>query len=450
MNRKALLDELTQDVLLYVMQGSFPESRFVDRVKPHGLDERFNDFEMLARLHFILRPDVIDFVESLPRHLREIKTQTENVTYQTRGEVEGRINWSQTYQRRYGRNPDDVSLFVCENRSEHYDIDENLVLKKLLSVIYETLNECDSYLQSDYQWVTQRWKENLELVDMMKDIFERNVHVTRIRQPEEYEPTARMLDRARESRMEIYRAAASLLREFEATLEGDEAAIRKLLDETAITPDDNETLLELFVLFKYISALERLQDDQFTLETIESGKQEIARMKGGPANREIALYHDSSARDRDVSFNSAPEGDESEFSRHEMVQHEAVETARSYFKNDDLGPNTNRPDVIVLEITEPDRTEYLITEVKDSTRSETVRTGIKETLEYLAFLRQDGQFVFDSDSNYFGNGYNGVLVVQDMPETETAAFEEQREQRIRVLQASEVEARLDSILERVL
>lgn len=445
MDRSELLDHLTEDVLTYVMHGGYPDQQLASELKYDGLDERFDDYETLVGLHFVLRPDVVRFVEALPDRLRGLKTETENVASVARGKVDGRVNWSATLRERYSRNPRDSSLFVCENRSEEYDIPENLVFKRLLSVIYETLQECEEYLRQDYEWVTDRWHENLELVREMKELFERNVHVRRIRDPEEYEPTERMLQRAADSRSEVYRRAASLLRTYRRTIDGERDAIRELLDETAITPDDDETLLELFVLFKCISTIEDLRDEQFRLRTIESGSQEVARMDGN--GTDITLYHDQSAKDRGLSFSPVDEGKpRSELSRPEMVEQEARSVLAHYFKQERRSAYTKRPDVIVLEIREGREYEYLITEVKHSTRKETIQRGIEETLEYLAFLKQDGEFVFDSETDYFGSGWNGMLVVQDIAE-ETLAFENQREEPIRILQASEVEEKLRTVLE---
>ena len=449
MHREELLEALTSDILTYVMHGSFPEHHLAEQIKFDGLDERFDDYETLVRLHFILRPDIVEFVEELPKRLRQVKTQTENVSNTARGRIDGRIDWNKTYRERYSKHPGDSSLFVCENRSENYDIDENIVLKRLLAVIYDTLTECREYLRVDYEWVTDRWKENLELADTMTDIFERNVHVTRIRAPAEYEPTRRMIERAADSRSDLYREAASLLTDYRESLRGDEAAILELLETTAITPDDDETLLELFVLFRYIEVIERLHDGEFRLRTIESGKQEVARI-GADDSAEIVLYHDSSAGDRELSFDSTPPEGKSDLSRHETVQRKSLETVRQYFRNEGFDSRTGRPDVIVLEIEREETREYLITEVKNSTRKETVREGIRETVEYLAFLRRGSEFVFDGDTDYVGEGRNGVLVVQDIHETETADLTEQGGQPIRILQASEVEDRLLDVVKGIL
>jgi hypothetical protein len=447
MDREALVDSVAEDLFAYVMQGSMPEDHVAAQIKPNGLDERFEDFDSLVDLHFVLRPDVVDFVEALPHRIRSIKTQTKNVTTASRGEISGRIDWESTMTTRASTAPGDRSLFVCDTRHESYDIDENVVLKRLLSLIYETLDDAEAYLRAEYDWVTDRWQDNLELVDRMRDLFERNVHVTRIRDPEGYEPTDRMLQRAETARNEIYRDAASLLGDHRASRRGDVDAIRTLLEETTITPDDEETLFELYVLFQYVGAIEDHQDGNATVATIETDRQEVARIESDDGT-DVVLYHDNSARDRDLSFVREPlEKSDAELTRSERVRRESRQVLGRYFEDDSFELHTNRPDVIVLEVQREDHHEYLVTEVKHSTRPETIHEGVTETLEYLAFLRREDTLVFEEDSP-FGSGWNGVLVVQDIHDRSTAAIEDQ--ETIRILQASELGESIPTLLEEVL
>lgn len=446
MDRSDILEQLTQDVLAYVMRGGFPESEVARSIKPEGLDERFAEYETLLDLHFVLKDDVVAFVRNLDARLRSVRTETERVSRTRRGTVDGRIDWAATTKRRYSGNPSDRSLFVCENRSEDYDIPENVVLKRLLSVVYATLETAEEYLNGDYEWVRETWKGDSQLIENLRRVMERNVHVRRIRDPETYEPTERMLTAAESSRQEVYREAAALLRTRNRIFDGDGDEIRSLLDETAVTPDDENTLFELFVLFRFVAALERLEDGQVQFETISSGRQEVARLNG---DREIVLYHDNSAADRDLSFLAEPEADAEVASRTERVQQVALDVANDYFQDRQFRNHTGRPDVIVLEIRDEtaDEREYLVAEVKNSTRTDTVRRGIKETLEYLAFLRVNEEFVFEGD--YFGTGWNGVLVVQDLDE-QTTDVTEQADREIKILQASEIETQLGVVLSEIL
>lgn len=450
MRREKLLDRVTEDVLAYVMHGTFPESELARSIKPEGLDDRFEEYELLLDLHFVLQSEVVEFVRTLPEQLRNLRTETATVSRTRRGTVDGHINWGATIKRRHSQNPIDDSLFVCDNRSIDYDIPENVVLKHLLSIVYTTLQEAEEYLRGDYEWVRETWKGNEALIDEIGRIVERNVHVRRIREPDIYEPTERMLTTAENARQEIYRDAARLVRRRNRLFAGDEAAIRALLDETAITPDDNETLFELFVLFRFVATLESMQSGQVTFETIASDRQEVARIDG---DREIVLYHDNSARDRELSFLAdVPDEDDVVLSRTEKVQAIAKDVADSYFTDRSFEDHTGRPDVIVLEIIDEEAStyEYLIAEVKYSRNVATIRQGIKETAEYLAFLRVNEEFVFGdrSDGDYFGSGWNGLLVVQDLAE-ETAPLSEQEEE-VKILQASELDAQLETMLDRLL
>lgn len=444
MDRAELLDIVAEDLFAYVLCGEIAEQHVAADLKPTGLDERFESFDALVDLHFLLRPDVVEFVEALPSRLRSIKTQTKNVQTTTRGEISGRIDWHSTVKTRCSKAPGDRSLFVCDNRHESYDIDENIVLKRLLSLVYETLDDCERYLRQEYDWVTDRWRENLELVDRMRDIFERNVHVTRIREPATYEPTERMVQTAERSRSEVYREAATLLREHRRSRAGDVDALRDLLSSTLITPSDEETLFELYVLFRYVRTIEQHRDGDTTVSTIESGRQEVARLES-EAGADVVLYHDTSAGDRDLSFIPEPvEKSDTELTRSERIQRCSRAIMRNYFTDKSFELRTNRPDVIVLEVRHETGYKYLITEVKHSTHETTIQQGIKETLEYLAFLRQDKQLVFSDDSP-FGSGWNGVLVVQDLDGRQTAPVDEQ--ETIRILQASELDEFLPEVID---
>lgn len=447
MNRQELLDRLTEDILAYVMTGRVSDRAIAKGLKPEDLDERFEDFRLLVDLHFILREDVIEFVRRLPRRLRQLETSTHTRTRPSRGAVRGRVNWQRTFQRRHTESPTDRSLFVCETRTEQYDTDENLVLKYLLATIYDTLDRAETYLERDYAWVTDSWGENRGLIREFQQIFERNVHLRRIRNPTQYEPTSRMVTTAETSRQSLYRRAALLVRIYRDIHGLNPDAIRELIESTAITPDDEARLLELFVLFRYIRVIERLFDGSFEIQTIHSSRQEVARING---DTELVIYHDTAASDRGLSFYSTPdEKSDDELSRTEYVQEEAKRVAETYFDRE-FNNHTGRPDVIVLEVRGNDSFQYLVTEVKNSTNIDTIRSGIKETLEYLAFLRQDGEFVFEPNDgeSFFGNGWNGVLVVQDLEGEQTAPLEEQ--ETIRIVQASEVETQLERVLRRIL
>ncbi|ELY60014.1 hypothetical protein C492_10605 [Natronococcus jeotgali DSM 18795] len=65
-------------------------------------------------------------------------------------------------------------------------------------------------------------------------------------------------------------------------------------------------------------------------------------------------------------------------------------------------------------------------------------------------MRLNEVYVFGrDDKEYFGSGWNGLLVVQDL-KRETASLEEQTESEIKILQAAELENQLAQVLKRKL
>lgn len=169
--------------------------------------------------------------------------------------------------------------------------------------------------------------------------------------------------------------------------------------------------------------------------------------------RELTIYHDTSASGQGLSFRTGPNRTR-ELTRAEQVQQTARSVASESFDTN-FRDHTGRPDVIVLEIESDDPLtyEYLITEVKHSTREETIREGIKQTLEYLAFLRVNEEYVSDrepaAETECFGSGWNGLPVVQDLDD-ETPSIADQASEPITILQAGELDEELRTVLENVL
>ena len=68
-------------------------------------------------------------------------------------------------------------------------------------------------------------------------------------------------------------------------------------------------------------------------------------------------------------------------------------------------------------------------------------------------LRVNEEFVFGNragqEEEYFGSGWNGLLVVQDLEEG-TASLSEQTQQEVKILQVSELGNQLETILEQLL
>lgn len=447
MEKEQIREKLSQDILTYAMAGSVAGRRIGREIKPDDLDDRFENFQMLLELHFLLRQDVVDFVKRLPKRLRNISTGTKNISRLRRGTVDGKINWGETISSRYTRNPSDDSIFICDYRSENYDTDENLVLRRLITIINEILDNAGNYIQSDYRWARDTWRGEEQLMNELRRLTERNVHIRRIRECEDYEPSERMLTTAENSRQPLYQEAASLLRTYNSIKTGDRKLIEQLLADTAITPDDDAKLFELYVLFRVIEALESVHDGNVQMGMLRKGRDsEFASFGDHP---QLEVFYDQAAPGRAISFLTEQEIGGRSRSRIEKVHGVASDVTGEYLNHSIL--RTNRPDVLVVQVNggDPQEFEYLIIEVKNSTNRDTIQTGVRETLEYLAFLRAEHEFVYGEGSGpmgYFGDGWSGLLVIQDLAEGKGVPLEAQSEAEIKILQAAELETELATLL----
>ena len=163
----------------------------------------------------------------------------------------------------------------------------------------------------------------------------------------------------------------------------------------------------------------------------------------------MPVYHDSSTDIDNLAFKFNPENDvgDRDYSRPEKVELKSHKIIEDYFDKDTQN-TTGRPDVILVEIEnkEDGDREFFITEVKNSTNEKTIRRGIKETLEYLAFLREGREFLNDPD--VFGGDKSGLLVVQDFEDEDRGTpLKDQQEWPVRIVEASRLEENIEDLIE---
>src|SRR6056297_2382858 len=118
-----LIKEIAEELIVYLKAGQLNLTPFLQQIKPN-----INNFKQLLRIHFILQPEIITFIEQLPTQLRRIKTSSQQIKKMLQGEVRGQVDWQQTIKQRYQTNCQARSSFVCQQRNSNYNVQENLVL----------------------------------------------------------------------------------------------------------------------------------------------------------------------------------------------------------------------------------------------------------------------------------------------------------------------------------
>ena len=144
----ALRAAVTEELITYLGAGTINQERYAEAIDYAGL--QIENFEQLKRLHFVLAPDVVEYVERIPEWIRRVKTVMREQTETVRGEVRGSIDWRRTHQTRAKAGYDDPTLFVVHDAEIEYDIPENRVVKKLLAAIAEPLT--NNIEPIDYEW----------------------------------------------------------------------------------------------------------------------------------------------------------------------------------------------------------------------------------------------------------------------------------------------------------
>ncbi|WP_121821047.1 hypothetical protein [Halostella salina] len=427
-----LVGEVQDELVTFLQSGTIAEEDVVSTLDFTDLE--IDDFARLKRIHFCLSDPVVDFVEKLPERVRSIKTANQRERVHTRGEIRGSIDWNQTTKLRHTDSYGDRTVFACESPYVEYDIPENLVLKRLLWVVHRTVErELASF---DYAWRREQWSD-----DQMREfrrLYSRNVHLNRIRDGTDIDPSARDLTAARTSRELLYTEAYDIYDTYRQLQSGqyDDPDVQSLLRETLVVPERLPRLFELFCVFKLIRLLSRLYP-QLTLQVIEPGSAEVARLESETLRMEV--YHDQQGN---LQFHEPLDDIEAEtpyFRRYQDVLETHVELMDVFL---DRGAGqalySGRPDIVVevyekeTDTTLPRR--VLLGEIKYTESEQTFARGLRELLEYTRFARIGDTYLHEAADVDVGG-----LLITDGVEAEDV------EGGIRHLTASDIPVHEESV-----
>ena len=394
---ETLLNEIADDFSHYLKVGNF--TSFSRKIDPAlNIDE----MEKLLRIHFVLteknknnKVGVIDFIRKLRNRLRRIKTTLKKEEHQFNGEVRGRICWKATINRRLNQNPEDKTLFICTQKEKNYNIPENLILKKLLQIIHGIVyKDLEVAIKNEYDWVSEWTEDKNKLLDTLNRTFLKNVYLRRI-ELEEVDITPRMIYRAKNSRLPLYKEAAYLLSRYQKLmnyeLDGKEA--RELLRNTFIKPEKTEVLFELYWTVMIIKGFrKKCGFENIKYKIIEPKKNIIAEWEY--ENNTYRLYHDSTGSfklSENVLVLSRQLKDKDNYLGRELKVFEKLEGMAGVEKESLWG---GRPDILLERY---DKQKNLISifigEVKYTNNRNYIIQGLKELLEYMALIKKDNQYI---------------------------------------------------------
>ncbi|MDB2283259.1 hypothetical protein PM030_15420 [Halorubrum ezzemoulense] len=433
---ETLVQEIADDFQTYLRKGV----RFDRVIGSAHADLDIDDIETLLRIHFVLTDadadgsevGVLDFMRQLEDRIRQMKTTTTPESFQYRGEIRGQIDWQGTVKTRARTGRLDEPVFVCTQPEEHYNIDENLVLKRLLTVIHDIVtNDLEYALENPagYDWLNGWVDPNNSgssqavesAAEMLDRIYEENIYLQRI-SVAEADITDRTIESVKRSRSQFYQDAAILLDRYRQLMnhELNSTEAREVLNHTLIAPANTDTLFELYWVFRILEAYDDVEyrvltDSRDSPSTIATWRQDDSR---------CVLSHDATGKG--LSFNESIGDEEIKpdgylyrikevLSRWQAISEDLLDRGGS----DSLWGG--RPDIVLEQYHETEAgdeklEQVFLGEVKYTQNTDYVATGLRELLEYMAFVKQaqTGEYVESADNLLESIDVKGLLFVDEL------------------------------------
>lgn len=417
-----LLEEIADDFHTYLRKGV----RFDRVIGSAHTNLNIDDIETLLRIHFVLTDaegdaddvGVVDFMRGLEAHIRQMKTTTSPESYELHGEVRGKVNWAGTVKRRARAGRLNEPIFICDRPEVHYDVNENLVLKRLLSIVHDIVMEDLAYARDNpdgYEWldawvqseVNSGEQKHETTAEMLDRIYQQNVYLQQI-DVDETEITNRTIESVKRSRSKFYQEAAVLLDRYRQLMnhELDSPEARTILNHTLIAPEKTEVLFELYWVFRVLDAYEGVEyrvlaDSRADATTIATWTHEDSR---------YVLSHNATGGG--LTFGESVDAADIEPDGHLYRMNEVIsrwKTLSSVMLGRG-GSNSlwgGRPDIVLERYHELPKggwelAQVFIGEVKYTQNIDYVATGLRELLEYMAYVKS-------KSTNEYVEGAENVL-----------------------------------------
>ncbi|MFW6243288.1 MAG: hypothetical protein ACOC2W_03925 [bacterium] len=394
-----MLEEIADKLIIYLKYGQLETISFIEK-----LDFNISNFEQLIRLHFVLQDKVKEFVEKLPERIRNIKTSIKKYNKLFEGEVRGKIDWQKTLKHRFRTNPKNKRDYICQQAAKNYNIKENLILNRLLEVIFNIVFEELEIHDNNYPWL-EPWFSSQKLSEQLEAIYKKNIYLKRIEFKNSIKITSRMIQDTLNSKNILYQEAASLLDYYKKIINLDnlfnhKEEVIKLFNDTFIRPERKEVLFELYWIIKLInSKVDDEKNDLCELGLLSRDNNNLVAtwQKQGKL---YSIYHDSLGSgyiDMKVSINEFDEIKESFFKRRIDGRNSAINLLENEFNNKNIGNYywEGRPDIII-EVEDKDTNDLekiIIGEIKYTRNFNTIKQGMYELLDYLKLLKINEEYI---------------------------------------------------------
>ena len=341
--------EIQEYLQLYLFKdASIDTELFVNQL--FNLDEE--NILTLKKLHFLISSEVKSFIKILPFLVRNLSHSTNKEEIETHGNIIGQINWNQTFKNRMKTGLKDKSIFVCNTNKKLYDLPENQLLKYMLNKINKFIKDINITYDELYKEEVINYNEYLNNIHIITHKATKNPNLKNVILPKHI--TTKTITKTIKSHNNLYEDLVNIYKLYEKLfITNDETILSELLNKQVLKPNNNDTLYEVYILFKII---EKIDKENIQLKLLKAGNDYVIHSKFN--DKEINIY-----------YQHLPEA----------FKNNNIQKLQPYYN---IELYNKRPDIIIEYIKNNKKT-YKIIEIKRTEDSGYIRDSIYKVFGYL-------------------------------------------------------------------
>ena len=181
-----LVNQVIEYMVAYLLSGS------VDPSVTKGLSiegTKSLNFNTALKIRFLLDKDVKTFLREIETYLRKVRTEVTRERDSAKGEIRGHVDWKSTIQSWAASGFRDKTSLIVSKPVRDYDIPENLIFKKTVSLLLDLMNDkgVKKEIEQNYNW-SQELQESKGHIRLVL----KNVHFRKIMDAREIQVTTRI------------------------------------------------------------------------------------------------------------------------------------------------------------------------------------------------------------------------------------------------------------------
>lgn len=366
-NRKYYINKIKNYLNVYLLEGR-PSLNSEEIIHFFGLEK--DELNILKSAHFLMSSEIRNLFKNLPYLFRNLSHSTINNEVEYKGIIQGNIYWNKTIKTRYSRGFNDKSLFVCSLPYKHYDLGENQILKfifKKIIFLYENILRFNNfkYDSIDLDRLSQnseKWYDLVEEIYFLSKFYINNIYFREVSDLKFI--SVESLKKAYYHRNPLYHQVAKVYELYEKLFIIDDMEILKeLVQNQLIITSNNDTLFEIYILFKLISKLEEKSvNNSFKLHLY---------FKQHKTNKQVSAILDSG-----IIINIFYQHVPSVFKSNS--KYVIMNEKQKY----GINVNVRRPDII-FELIKNENIYYRIIEIKNASKYDYMRDSFYKMFGYI-------------------------------------------------------------------